>query len=230
MSTAHCETLEGRALFSAGAAVTLPYYEDMPAPSHGVVMRDRPTFDLVNADPGIGTPTPFTLVVSATDGPDQIRISREDGKLIVEVNGETRPFDLGVDSTVWVNALEGDDVITVADSCTNAMRLHGDSGNDTIHSGSGNDYIVGGAGNDELDGGAGNDSVSGELGNDSVHGGADTDRLYGGEGNDTLFVSRRDHDKTFGGKGQDRIHRHDEWFHDKSPVIKHPIYIVPSPA
>ena len=69
---------------------------------------------------------------------------------------------------------------------TSKDTLYGGNGADYLAGGKGNDKLYGQAGNDTLDGNIGNDYLSGYTGNDSLNGGAGNDTLLGGTGNDTL--------------------------------------------
>lgn len=77
---------------------------------------------------------------------------------------------------------------------TEAVRLYGYAGNDTLTGGSGNDLLRGGDGNDTLIGGAGNDLLIGGSGNDT---------LTGGAGNDTALYELLDNLDARGGNGTD---------------------------
>lgn len=70
---------------------------------------------------------------------------------------------------------------------TRAVKITGNSIDNTISGGSKNDTLYGGDGNDSLVGNAGNDKLFGGEGNDTLFGGAGNDTLTGGEGAD-IFV------------------------------------------
>ena len=80
--------------------------------------------------------------------------------------------------------------------------LIGGKGNDKISGSAGSDKIWGNAGDDSLVGGDGNDALSGGTGNDRLYGNASNDNLYGGDGNDTLSGGAGN-DKLNGGNGKD---------------------------
>ena len=67
-----------------------------------------------------------------------------------------------------------------------ADRVYGDDGNDTLSGYAGDDVLDGGAGSDTLYGGNGNDLLDGGADNDYLCGDAGNDLLQGGAGNDTL--------------------------------------------
>ena len=72
---------------------------------------------------------------------------------------------------------------------TQAIRLLGFAGDDSLVGGSGADSLDGGVGNDSLVGGSGADTLIGDIGNDSLSGGAGDDLLQGGTGDDTVVAS-----------------------------------------
>ena len=81
--------------------------------------------------------------------------------------------------------------------------VYGQGGSDEIHGRAGADTIYGNVGNDELYGDAGDDSVFGGNGDDEIHGGNGRDLLYGGNGNDRIWSYDPDHDRIWGGAGDD---------------------------
>ena len=72
---------------------------------------------------------------------------------------------------------------------TKAIKITGNSLDNTIVGGSKNDTINGGAGNDSLVGGNGNDTLWGGAGDDSLWGGDGNDSLWGGAGEDTFYYA-----------------------------------------
>jgi len=80
-------------------------------------------------------------------------------------------------------ALGGNDFIV---GSSDASRISGDDGNDSLFGGSNSDILFGGAGNDILFGGSGNDTLLGGKGDDILNGGKGADILIGGAGKDTL--------------------------------------------
>ena len=69
---------------------------------------------------------------------------------------------------------------------TKAIRITGNSLNNSIYGSTKNDSIYGGSGADSINGGSGNDKLFGQAGNDTMLGGAGADTLEGGKGNDVL--------------------------------------------
>ena len=91
---------------------------------------------------------------------------------------------------VWINAGDGDDIVSLVGSTTPSTILGG-AGNDTITGGSQADAIDGGAGNDTITGGPGNDQLFGGSGSDAFiwNDGDGEDLIEGGEGDDRLLVN-----------------------------------------
>ena len=79
-----------------------------------------------------------------------------------------------------INALDGDDNITLSNTVNVGLAFNGGIGNDTITGGTGNDIIFGQDGNDFLIGGAGNDQLFGGIGADILFHGEGADLFDGG--------------------------------------------------
>jgi serralysin len=82
----------------------------------------------------------------------------------------------------------GSDVVD-AGTASRALRLFGETGNDTLIGEVGNDTLIGGSGNDLLDGGGGNDMLTGSAGLDTLTGGLGADSFRfsnAGEAGDTI--------------------------------------------
>ncbi len=88
---------------------------------------------------------------------------------------------------------------------TGADSLVGNAGDDRLYGQSGNDILNGGAGNDYLNGGAGADTLDGGVGNDSLYGGDGNDSLNGGTENDYLSGGAGN-DTLRGGTGDDTVY------------------------
>ncbi len=69
-----------------------------------------------------------------------------------------------------------------------ANKLDGAGGDDSLDGGFDNDTLIGGAGNDMLEGGFDDDSLAGGAGNDTLDGGLGSDAMAGGAGNDIFIV------------------------------------------
>ena len=72
---------------------------------------------------------------------------------------------------------------------TRAVKITGNSIDNTISGGNKADTLYGGDGNDSLVGNAGADKLFGGTGNDTLSGGAGNDTLTGGDGEDTFIYS-----------------------------------------
>ncbi len=98
-------------------------------------------------------------------------------------------IDMGYDTFISIENLEGsifDDTLIG----TNAANvLDGNSGNDTLDGGANNDTLNGGDGSDILIGGSDRDFLYGDDGDDQLDGGTGNDSIYGGDGEDTVLFS-----------------------------------------
>jgi hemolysin type calcium-binding protein len=171
-----------------------------------------PTFARRHAD-GSRLTRSGTLLVGGTSGSDVIKITRRirDGRLLVEVNGDARPYLPQFVRRIQVYGFGGNDAITIG-AAVRSSYLHGGDGNDTLIGGDGDDLLVGAVGNDSLTGGLGNDSLEGNAGNDyllgsaghdQIHGHGGRDHLIGAGGNDRLFGGPASADVVHGGAGFD---------------------------
>lgn len=136
----------------------------------------------------------------------------ENGRVYEEVvgNEEKDKITTKKGNPSWVNAGNGDDVITGVNAFD---MLAGNKGNDTISAAkaTGAVEIYGGEDNDTLTGSAHNDWVAGNEGNDSIKGGKGDDTLLGGDhnkgsedGNDVIY-GEDGNDVILGGLGADTI-------------------------
>lgn len=156
------------------------------------------------------TLTDGELLITGTEGKDAIVVALDRdaaGTLVVSVNKERSSFPLDQVQKVTINALGGNDKVTVAEKAGaiyKGVTVDGGAGNDSIATGSGNDLIVGGAGNDSLIGGDGDDYLFGNDGNDKLAGGDANDYLDGGDGNDSLTGGGGD-DTLLAGDGKDKL-------------------------
>ena len=136
--------------------------------------------------------TEGVLSVEGTDAGDVISLVARSSTLTVRVNAERTVFNLDSIDEVLVNALGGNDRITLGrlsvpaavDAGAGDDRVTGGRGDDVITGGEGDDRISAGAGDDQLFGAAGSDRLFGDAGNDELDGGAGTDLLSGGTGFD----------------------------------------------
>jgi Ca2+-binding RTX toxin-like protein len=157
--------------------------------------------DTVVGDSGLDTTS-----VTGTNGSDSFIIGQSGKNLTVSVanKGTLTVTHPGAAMAVVVNALGGDDLITVGTIDTVVplvLTADGGDGNDVVTAknalvggnrlalvgSNGNDTLVGSKGSDTLRGGAGNDNLRGDDGNDLMLGGLGIDVINGQGGNDTLF-------------------------------------------
>ncbi|MEY8841085.1 calcium-binding protein, partial [Cribrihabitans sp. XS_ASV171] len=135
----------------------------------------------------------FSSSLTLDDG-DRLIVTHEDELRVVDVAALTRLGD-------------GDDNRTL----TEAERVHGEGGDDTLTGSEEEDALLGGVGadllagagaDDRVDGGTGDDTVSGGNGSDLLIGGDDADLLRGEDGNDTM-IGGFGNDLMSGGTGDD---------------------------
>ena len=117
-----------------------------------------------------------TLAVEGTADADIITITQRNSTLTVRVGAERNVFNVADVDEVLINALAGNDRVTM-----NRVDVPA-----AIDGGDGDDRITAGRGDDVVTGGAGDDRVSGGSGDDQLFGAADDDRLFGGDGDDEL--------------------------------------------
>jgi Ca2+-binding RTX toxin-like protein len=160
--------------------------------------------DAITVDDLTGTDVKQVAIdLSATPGSGQ-----GDGVAdTVNVNGTAGDDRISVassGSSIVVNGLAAQVIISGADAGTDSLVVNGGAGNDTINAsavhgqvnltlngGDGNDIITGSAGNDSVIGGRGNDVASLGAGNDTFvwNPGDGSDTVDGGAGNDTLLFN-----------------------------------------
>ena len=132
------------------------------------------------------------LTVNGTAGNDTISLSVSGSNIQVSQTGSvTKNFATSSVQKILINALGGNDKVTVANAITKPTTINGSSGNDSLTSGGGNDVINGGAGDDKMHGGSGKDALVGGAGNDALDGGSGNDFLSGQAGSDTIDYSSR---------------------------------------
>jgi hypothetical protein len=137
------------------------------------------------------------LAIDGTDAADAISVTSRGSKLTVRVNADVQTFKTGDVSTIMINALGGDDRVSlgrvkidsIIDGGDGNDRILGGRGDDVITGGNGDDLIRGGDGNDALAGAAGNDRLLGDNGDDDLAGGDGSDFISGGLGTDTSDAS-----------------------------------------
>lgn len=141
-------------------------------------------------------PGQYVLVITGTNGKDNIHIESEaehvekefKGQSFVQVffNGEGGPksrmvsFPIEDVGRIMVYGLDGNDILFVEHNISINTILDGGAGNDTLTGGVGDDVLLGQAGDDKLSGGKGRDVLVGGAGKDKLNGGDGEDYLYGG--------------------------------------------------
>jgi len=154
-----------------------------------------------------------TLVVTGTNGPDDVQIGAgaNPATLSVDLGPQTAPltFDRATFSSITVFLGNGDDSFTAADrsgNVTEPISVDGGNGNDTLTGGSGNDTLSGGNGDDNILGGPGTDTIRGGNGADTVDGGVGTDTEILGNGDDiAAWDPGEGNDIIDGGLGRDTL-------------------------
>ncbi|MCI0675664.1 MAG: hypothetical protein L0Y42_07815 [Phycisphaerales bacterium] len=117
------------------------------------------------------------VTVTATDAAETILISQVGDQIIVDINGGQTPFDADDVQAISIDALGGDDIITV--NVNRPTTILGGVGNDTITgSDGGADLAVGQQGADTFSGRGGDDSFVWNPGDGN-------DLIDGDDGNDT---------------------------------------------
>jgi Ca2+-binding RTX toxin-like protein len=137
-----------------------------------------------------------------TGGIEGISFTLADGGAVT-VNAVMNPL-----VTTTFNLAPVDTVFTVArnqpGARDGAMRVNGNTGNDTINGTGLADRLYGNDGNDALYGGGGNDDLYGGAGDDILDGGSGNNNMYGGVGDDTYYYRGiSDHISENPGEGYD---------------------------
>jgi Ca2+-binding RTX toxin-like protein len=129
-----------------------------------------------------------TLTVTGTDAADAFTINLVNDQIVFE-NGNESPFDAGAVTSIVIDALGGNDTITV--NVDRPTTIRGGAGDDTVTGGPGADSVIGQTGADTASLGAGDDTFEWNPGdgNDAVDGqdGSDT-MLFNGSAGDELFT------------------------------------------
>ena len=163
----------------------------------GAVETQLPTGAQLLADPQ--HPGKYVLVITGTNGKDNIEVESEAHHVPVELqgqsyiqvffNGESGPnsqlFSFLTEDVgrIMIYGLDGNDTLEVETNVSIDSIIDGGAGNDTLTGGNGNDVLLGQAGNDSLSGRSGRDILVGGAGKDKLNGGDGEDLLYGGSSN-----------------------------------------------
>jgi len=134
-----------------------------------------------------------TLKLTGTESADTISVVVDTGDSssweVTGAVGGTQHYTIANYASIRIDALGGDDSVTVSADVTVPCVINGGDGNDNLRAGSGDDHIDAGADNDTLTGMDGNDTLDGGSGNDTIEGGLGNDSLIGGAGNDTYVFA-----------------------------------------
>jgi phospholipase C len=125
----------------------------------------------------------YALIVQGSEGPDVIKVSKDNGKIRVQINGSGFSYNAlfgQAISRIEVYGMGGNNTITVTSDITIPAFLYGGSGNDVIQAGGGPSVLVGGKGDDTLLGGRGADLLIGSEGHDHLAAGSGSTILIAG--------------------------------------------------
>ncbi len=181
------------------------------------------------------TPTPSQLARTGhSDTGERFQVYQESpGMITVNAFGLTKKFGSAENpiTSVYVDAGQGDNFITIDHTVTIPATIVGGTGNDKLRGGSGRNRIIGRGGRDtliggpdidtiiigigeaEVYGGSGDDQITaqggvnyidGEDGIDTINGGPGKDMIYGGRGGDFIYGGGGS-DQLFGDQDDDRI-------------------------
>ncbi|MBR3497614.1 MAG: hypothetical protein IKO05_01315 [Selenomonadaceae bacterium] len=134
--------------------------------------------------------------VSSVKSGDNVIVSVGSGKITLSGAASLSAVNIDAnDPTTLTVTNETASAVTIASAIetadasarTKAIKLVGNSLNNSIVGGAGKDKLYGKNGDDTLRGGKGNDYLSGQNGNDKLVGGSGKDTLWGGKGDDTLY-------------------------------------------
>jgi Ca2+-binding RTX toxin-like protein len=143
------------------------------------------------------------LLIQGTEGHDTIALAPNGAQLRVIRNGSALEFVTADVSAIEIDALGGNDKVTVGAGVIGAYVLGG-SGDDSLTGGTGDDSLAGAAGRDRLEGFAGNDRLAGGKHGDVLIGGDGKDRCTGDDGDD-LIDCGGGADSARGGAGNDTL-------------------------
>ncbi len=153
------------------------------------------------------------LVISGTEGDDEIILEQTGDDLAVTINGGAATHhSVSLISTLTINALGGNDIVNLGGVDTSAA-INGGGGNDSLYGGFGDDTIRGGLGDDVIYGDGGSDQIFCGEGADEAHGNQQNDEIFGADGADSLYGGMDDDfirgqgkaDLIHGGPGNDQL-------------------------
>ncbi len=160
--------------------------------------------DVIEGGPGTDTHrfngSGANEVMAASANGSRVTFTRDVGNITM---------DIGTTEVLEVNALGGNDTVTVGAGLATPLALvaDGGEGDDLLTGGDGNDTLLGGAGNDTLNGGAGNDTLTGGSGSDVHNGGAGDDLMIWnpGDGSDVIEGGPGTDTHRFNGSGANEV-------------------------
>ncbi|MDB5326433.1 MAG: Alkaline phosphatase [Phycisphaerales bacterium] len=181
--------------------------------SNGFDLQQLESRMLMAGDPLTTLVSGGILRVTGTAGEDAISVSRSGTSWTVR-NGSWSTVLTAAVTKVWVNAMAGNDSVTLDGGIAVPATLIGDLGNDTLIGTGAADSLSGGVGNDSLVGGDGADILTGDAGMDTLVGGGGANKLYGGLDNDLLTAGSGNdllqgdagNDTLSGGDGQNTLY------------------------
>jgi len=150
-----------------------------------LVIVDLASAQVVSINQGLVT-------VTGTNAGETILVSQVANQIIVDIDGNQTPFDADQVEEISINALGGNDTITV--NVNRPTTILGGAGNDTITgSDGGADFVIGEQGADTFSGRGGDDTFIWNPGdgNDIIDGndGNDTHVFNGSAGNEIMAVA-----------------------------------------
>ena len=181
---------------SHGTAIVLSNGSIQYTPSANYHGTDSFTYRITDGNGGSDTATVNVIINDVIDGPNVIRGTKGNDKLVGTDEGDKV---IGLKGNDKLFGKDGDDILLGKGG---KDKLIGASGDDKLVGNGGNDKLKGAAGHDDLIGGGGKDKLVGGGGNDDLNGGGGRDNLIGGGGRDTINGGAGG-DKLTGGKGSD---------------------------
>lgn len=164
--------------------------------------------------PGEKTLLDDKLTLETGNTSDTVHISnRTDGRLNVEVNGQSYLFDVRnekdeVPTKLYIKSNGGDDKITIDADVMLYTTIEAGDGHDHVRAGGGPSRLLGGNGNDHLQLGSGAGYAEGNEGDDTMIGGPGNAIMYGNNGNDRMWAGPGAASKKSymdGGRGSDKM-------------------------
>jgi uncharacterized delta-60 repeat protein len=151
------------------------------------------------------------LVVTGTDGDDDITVDTVGDQVLVNVGGDIKTFPAADVKEINLDAGDGKDKVTISLALNSSVAggagddsIVTNDGSDTIDAGDGDDSVAAGGGKDRVLAGAGDNTVNGEGGDDVLIGAEGNDHFDGGDGDDRVLGGDGDN-VLIGGDGNDSL-------------------------